>query len=194
MSRGTQTNAAILPTVSRPTKKIITLGGYPSPASSHPPRPLPPHGTAGSLLEVTGQIGKAHHVLHYLSNLLIPLVPWGAEVDIQIAEEERNMPTRAFVPGLLDRCCCAQVVWWDVASHNKNLAASCYQHEGQYVRPPNPPVLDQVGCGCGRGHVHVRGHGRRCSVGLGVEWQRWIFWILGGHLRSIELGGPLRSN
>ena len=144
MSRGTQTNAAILPTVSRPTEDIITLGGYPPPASSHPPHPSPPHGTAGLLLEVSGQIGKAHHVLHYLSNLLVPLIPWGAKVNVQIAEEERNMPTRALVPGLLNRRCCAQVVRRDVASHSKKLAASCYQHKGQYVRPPNPRVLDQA--------------------------------------------------
>jgi hypothetical protein len=34
MSRGTQTNAAILPTVGRPAEDIITLGGYPPPTSS----------------------------------------------------------------------------------------------------------------------------------------------------------------
>ena len=144
MSRGMQTNAAILPTVGRLTKDIITLEGYPPPASSHLTRPSPPHRTAGSLKEMTGQIGEAHDVLHHLSNLLVPLAPWGTEVNVQIAEEERNMPTRAFVSGLLDCRHCAQVVRWDVASHSKKLAASCHQHEGQYVRPPNPPVLDQV--------------------------------------------------
>ena len=123
MTRGTQTNAAILPTVGRPTEDIITLGGHPPPASSHPPRPSPPHGTAGSLKEVTGQIGEAHHVLHHLSNLLVPLVPWGTEVDVQIADEERNMPARAFVPGLLDRCQRAKVVRWDVAPHSKKSTA-----------------------------------------------------------------------
>ena len=144
MSRGTQANAAILPTVGCPTEDIITLGGYPPPTSSHPPCPSPPHGTAGSLKEVMGQIGKAHHVLHHLSNLLVSLVPWGAEVNVQIAEEERNMPTRAFVPDFLNRRHCAQVVRWDVASHSEISAAPCHQHKGQYFRPSNPPVLDQV--------------------------------------------------
>ena len=124
MSRGTQANAAILPTVGRPTKDMITLGGYPSPASSHPPRPSPSHCTAGLLKEVMGQIGEAHDVLHHLCNLLVPLVPWGAEVNIQIAEEERNMPARAFDPGLLNCRQRAQVVQWDVTSHSKKLAAS----------------------------------------------------------------------
>jgi hypothetical protein len=82
MTRGTQTNAAILPTVGHPTEDILTLRGYTPPASSHPPCPSPPYGTTGSLKEVTGQIGEAHHVLHQLSNLLVPLVPRGAEVNV----------------------------------------------------------------------------------------------------------------
>jgi hypothetical protein len=97
MSRGMQTNAAILPTVGRPAEDIITLGGYPPPTSSHPPCPSLPHGTAGSLTEMSGQIGEAHHVLHHLGNLLVPLDPWGTEVDVQIAKEEGDMPARAFV-------------------------------------------------------------------------------------------------
>ena len=143
MSRGMQTNDAILPTVGRPTEDIITLGGYPPPASSHPPRPSPPHGTVGLVKEVMGQIGKAHHVLHHFSNLLVSLVPWGMEVNVQIAEEERNMPARAFVLDFLDRRRCAQVVWWDVASHSKKLAVPRHQRKGQYVRPPNQPVYTE---------------------------------------------------
>jgi hypothetical protein len=102
MSRGTQTNAAILPTVGRPSEDIITLGGHPPPASSHPPRPSPPNRTTGSLKEVTGQIGEAHHILNHFSDLLVSLIPWGAEVDVQVAEEDGGMPARAFVPDLFD--------------------------------------------------------------------------------------------
>ena len=55
-----------------------------------------------SLKEVTGQIGEAHNVLHQFSNLLVSLVPWGAEVNVQVAKEDGGMPAWAFVPGLLD--------------------------------------------------------------------------------------------
>jgi hypothetical protein len=144
MSRGTQTNAAILPTVGCPAEDIITLGGYPPPTSSHLPCPSPPHGTAGSLTEMSGQIGEAHHVLHHLGNLLVPLVPWGMEVDVHIAKEEGDMPVRAFVPGLLDCRQRAEVVWWDVAPHSKKLVTARNQHKCQHVRPPYPPVLNHV--------------------------------------------------
>ena len=82
--------------------------------------------------------------IHHLSNLLVPLVPWGTEVNVQITNEERNMPARAFVPGLLDRCQRDMVVRWDVTSHSKEPTASCDQHKSQYVWPLNPPVLDYV--------------------------------------------------
>ena len=52
---------------------------------------------------MTGQIGEAHHVLHQLGDLLVSLVPWGAKINVQVAEEEGGMPVRAFVPSLLDR-------------------------------------------------------------------------------------------
>jgi hypothetical protein len=76
--RDTQPNAAIFPMVGCLPKEVITLGGYPPPASSHPPRPSPLHGTTGSLMEVLGQIGQAHHVLDHFGNFLISLVPRGA--------------------------------------------------------------------------------------------------------------------
>ncbi len=82
-------------------------------------------GTTGLLKEVMGQIGEAHHVLHHLSDLLVPLIPWGLRVNVQIVNEERNMPAMAFVPGLLDHHQYAKVVWWDVAPHSKESAAPC---------------------------------------------------------------------
>ena len=69
--------AAKFPTVSRPSKEVITLGGYPPPTSSHPPCLLPSRGTTRLLLEVLGQIGEAHHVLPKGAengiNLLVPV-------------------------------------------------------------------------------------------------------------------------
>ena len=44
---------------------------------------------------MTGQIGEAHHVLHQLGDLLVSLVPWGAKINVQVAEEEGGMPVRA---------------------------------------------------------------------------------------------------
>ncbi len=95
-------------------------------------------------MEMSGQIGDAHHVLHHLGNLLVPLVLWGTEVDVHIAKEEGDMPARAFIPDLFDRRQRAEVIWWDVAPHSKKLVAARNQHECQHVRPPYPPVLDHV--------------------------------------------------
>jgi len=71
MKGGTQTNAAEFPTVGVPAEEVITLGGYPPPASSHPPRPSPPRQPAGSLKEVFGEVAQAHHILHRLGDLLV---------------------------------------------------------------------------------------------------------------------------
>jgi hypothetical protein len=40
------------------------------------------HGTLRLLMEVLGQIGEAHHVLHHLHNLLISLVSGGVYIDV----------------------------------------------------------------------------------------------------------------
>jgi hypothetical protein len=85
IKRGTQTNAAKFPTVGRPAEEVITLGGYPPPVSSQPPRPSPLCVTARSLMEVFGQIGQPTDVLHHFSNPLVLLVPGGAEFDIEIS-------------------------------------------------------------------------------------------------------------
>jgi hypothetical protein len=53
-------------------------------------------------MEMTGQIGEAHHVFHQLGDLLVSLVPWGTKINVQVAKEEGDMPVRAFVPGLFD--------------------------------------------------------------------------------------------
>jgi hypothetical protein len=104
MIRGLQTNAAKFPTVGAPAEEVITLGGDPSPASSHPPCPSPPHQPAGSLKEVFGEVAQAHRILYRLSNLFVSVVPWGAQVDIQVAKKEGGVPRGALVPGLDDRC------------------------------------------------------------------------------------------
>jgi hypothetical protein len=126
---GAHPNAAIFPTVGRPSKEVITLGGYPPPDSSHPPSPSPPYGTSGLLTEILGQIGQAHHVLNHLGNFLISLVPRGSEIDVQITKEDGGMPARALVPSPLDCCQCALVVQWAVATHSEKLLASRDQHE-----------------------------------------------------------------
>ncbi len=104
MIRGSQTNAAKFPTVGAPAEEVITLGGDPPPASSHPPRPSPLCQPAGSLMEVCGEVAQAHHVLHCLGNLFVSVVPWGTQVDVQVAKKEGGVPRGALVPGLDDRC------------------------------------------------------------------------------------------
>jgi hypothetical protein len=104
MERGSQTNAPKFPTVGTPAKEVITLGGDPPTTPSHPPRPSPPHHPMGSVTEVSGEVAQAHRVLHRLGNLFVSVVPWGAQVDVQITKEEGGVPFRALAPGLHDRC------------------------------------------------------------------------------------------
>ena len=104
MERGLQTNAPKFPTVGSPAEEVITLGGDPPPTPSHPPRPSPPRQPTGSLKEMFGEVAQAHHVLYRLGNLLVSVVPRGAQVDVQIAKEEEGVSCRALVPGLYDRC------------------------------------------------------------------------------------------
>jgi hypothetical protein len=85
IKRGMQTNTAKFLTVGRPAEEVISLGGYPPPASSHPPHPSPLRVTARLLTEVFGQIGQPTDVLHHFSNLLVLLVPGGEEFDYEIS-------------------------------------------------------------------------------------------------------------
>ncbi len=89
--RGTQTNTAKFPTVGHPSKELITLGGNPPPASSHPPRPSPLHMTTGLLKEVFGQVGQPTDVLHHFSDPLVSPIPGGAKIDIEVSDEEGGM-------------------------------------------------------------------------------------------------------
>ncbi len=81
----TQTKAAKFPKFGHPAKKVITLGGNPPPASSHPPHPSPLCVTTELLTEVFGQVGQPTHVLKHFSNLLISLVPRGTKIDVEIS-------------------------------------------------------------------------------------------------------------
>ena len=103
MERGSQTNAPKFPTVGSPAEEVITLGGDPPPTPSHPPRPSPPHHPTGSVTEVSGEVAQAHLVLHRLGDLLVPVVPGGAQVDVQVTKKEGGVPFRALAPGLHDR-------------------------------------------------------------------------------------------
>jgi hypothetical protein len=85
IKRGKQTNAAKFPMVGCLAKEVITLGVYPPPASSHPPRPSPSRVTARLLTEVFGQIGQPTDILHHFSNPLVLLIPGGAEFDVEIS-------------------------------------------------------------------------------------------------------------
>jgi hypothetical protein len=85
--------------VGQPAKEVFTLGENPPPASSHTPSPSPLHQPAGSLMDMFGQIGQAHHVLNHFSNLLVSsCIPQGAEV----AKEDGGVPSWALISGLLD--------------------------------------------------------------------------------------------
>ena len=55
-----------------------------------------------SLTKMFGQIGQPHHVLNRLGNLFVSAAPWGAQIDIQVAKEDEDVPTRALIPGLDD--------------------------------------------------------------------------------------------
>ena len=88
--------------VGRPSKEVITLGGNPPPASSHPPHPSPPRVTKGLLTEVFGQIGQPTDVLHHFGNLLVSLIPGGTKIDVEVSNEEGGMSFRTFVEGLLN--------------------------------------------------------------------------------------------
>jgi hypothetical protein len=100
IERGSQTNATQFPTVSAWTKEVITLGGNPLLISSHSPSLSPPHQPARSLTKMFGQIGQPPHVLNCLGNLFVSVIPWGAQIDVQVAKEDGDVPTRALVPGL----------------------------------------------------------------------------------------------
>jgi hypothetical protein len=95
-------NAAKFPTVVCPSEEVITLGGNPPPASSHPPRPSPPHVTAGSLKEVFGQVGQPPDVLHHFSDPLVSPIPGGAKIDVEVSNEEGGMSFWTLVEGLFD--------------------------------------------------------------------------------------------
>ncbi len=55
-------------------------------------------------MEVFGEVAQAHHVLHCLGNLFVSVVPWGVQVDVQVAKKEGDVPRGALIPGL-DDCC-----------------------------------------------------------------------------------------
>ncbi len=97
-----QTNAAKFPMVGCPSKEVITLGGNPPPASSHPPGSSPLHMTTGLLKEMFGQVGQPTDVLHHFSNLLISPIPGGTKIDVEVSNEEGGMSFWSFVEGPFD--------------------------------------------------------------------------------------------
>jgi hypothetical protein len=85
-----------------PSEEVITLGGNPPLASSHPPRPPPPRVTAGLLKEVFGQVGQPTDILHHFSNPLISPVPGGTKIGVEVSDEEGSLSFWTFVEGLFD--------------------------------------------------------------------------------------------
>jgi hypothetical protein len=124
------------------SEEVVTLGGDPSPPSSHPPCPAALRPCSAALLELAGHVDKAHNVTHLFCDKLIALVPWGGEFDVQIAEQDRNVPLGALVPCGLDVCQRYKIVRWDVASHRVITVASRHHHEGDDIWSPHMCFLD----------------------------------------------------
>ncbi len=139
-----QANAAKPSTVNLSSKEIVTLGGDPSPPSSHSPGPATLSPCLAALLELARHVDEAHNVTHLFCDKLIALVPRGGEFDVQIAEQDRNVPLGALVPCGLDVCQCRKIVRWDVASHRVITVTSRHYHEGDDVWSPHTCFLDLI--------------------------------------------------
>ncbi len=82
VTRHLQADVAKPSTVNLSSKEAFTLGGDPSPSSSHPSRPTALCPCLVVLFELAGHVHEAHDVAHVLDNQLILLVPWGREFDV----------------------------------------------------------------------------------------------------------------
>jgi hypothetical protein len=139
-----QADAAKPSTVNLSSEEVVTLGGDPSPPLSHLPGPAALSPCLVALLELAGHVDEAHNVTHLFCNKLIALVPRGGEFDVQIAEQDRNVPLGALVPCGLDVCQCRKIVRWDVASPRVITVASQHHHEGDDVWSPHTRFLNLI--------------------------------------------------
>jgi hypothetical protein len=117
VTRHLQCHTAKSSTVDLSPEEIVTLGGDPSPPSSHPPCPSAPGLCPAVLFEMARHVNEPHDVLHLLSDHLISLISGGHEVDIQITKKDWDMPLVTVVPGSLNMCQRCKIVRRDVAPH-----------------------------------------------------------------------------
>jgi hypothetical protein len=68
-------------TVNLSSEEVVTLGGDPSPPSSHPPGPVALSPCSVALLELARHVDEAHNVTHLFCDTLIALVPRGGEFE-----------------------------------------------------------------------------------------------------------------
>jgi hypothetical protein len=93
--------------------------------------------------EVPGHVDQSHD-LHLLSNRLLALREQGAEVDVQIANQDGVSAAGALIPGFFDARQCCQVRGWDVTPHDVKLACTHHQMQRNDIGAPDSCVLDLV--------------------------------------------------
>jgi hypothetical protein len=90
-----------------------------------------------------GHVDQSHD-LHLLSNRLLMLCARGAEVDVQIANQDGVSAAGALRPGIFNACQCCQVRGWDVTPHNVKLARAHHQMQRNDVGAPDSCLLNLV--------------------------------------------------
>ncbi len=90
-----------------------------------------------------GHVDQSHD-LHLLSDHLLALHARGAEVDVQIANQDGVSTAGALGPGFVNARQCCQVRGWDVAPHDVKSACAHHQMQRNDVGAPDSRLLDLI--------------------------------------------------